>query len=91
MKRASHPCVRAIANGRITTWLDAQHQYTAIAQRAVQRPALHAVAAMAATAATGRTRPRPTPRRGAAAAGPAAAQGRAGREQVRPLCTRLPR
>jgi len=86
--------VRAITNGRITTWLDAQHQYAAIEQRAVQRPALYAVAAMAATAATaatGRTRPRPTPRRGAAAAGTAAAQGRAGREQVHPWCTRLPR
>ena len=52
---------------------------------------------MAATAATSRTRPRPTPRRGAAgaagaaAAGPAAAQGRAGREPVRPWRTRLPR
>jgi len=66
----------------------------AIAQRAVEQPALHAVAviaAMAATAATGRTRPRPTPRRGAAAAGPVAAQSRAGREQVRPWYTRLPR
>ena len=46
--------------------------------------------ATAVTAATGRTRPRPTPRRGAvgaagaAAAGPAAAQSRAGREPVRP-------
>ena len=58
-----------------------------IAQRAVGRPALHAVAAMAATAvtaATGLTRPRPIPRRGAA-------EGRVGREQVRPLRTRLPK
>ena len=41
-------------------------------------------------AATDRTRPRPTPRRGAAAVGLASARGRAGREQVRPWCTRLP-
>ena len=46
---------------------------------------------MAATAATGRTRPRPTPLRGAvgaagaAAAGPEAAQGHAGRQPVRPV------
>jgi hypothetical protein len=49
-------------------WLDAQHQYMVIAQRAVGRPALHAVAATAATVATAapgrtRTRPRLTPRR----------------------------
>lgn len=64
---------------RITTWLDVQHQYMVIAQRAVARPALHAVAAMAATAViaatagTGRTHPRPTPRRGVAGAAGAAA------------------
>ena len=70
----------------------------AIAQRAVERPAPHAVAAIAAMAATGRTRTRPTPRRGAAGAvgaasagRGAAAHGRAGREPVRPWCTRLPR
>src|SRR5712691_11518527 len=77
------------------TWLDAQHQYEAIAVRALLRTALHAVAAMVATAA--RTRPRPTPRRraavsaGAAAADPAAAQGRDGRRLGRPWCTHLPR
>jgi hypothetical protein len=53
-----------------------------IAQRAVERPALHAGAAMAATAvtaATGRTRPiRPTPRRGGAEAAGAAAVDPAG-------------
>ncbi len=80
------------------TWLDAQHQYEAIAVRALLRTALHAVAAMVATAATAaRTRPRPTPRRraavsaGAAAADPAAAQGRDGRRLGRPWCTHLPR
>ena len=63
-----------------------------IAQRAVERPALHAVVVLAAMAATGRTRIRLTLRHGAvSAAGPVAAQGRAGREQVRPWCTRLPR
>ena len=60
----------------------------AIAQRALQRPAPHVVAAIAATGRI-RIRPiriRPTPRRRAAAAaravsaGPAAAEGRAGRE-----------
>lgn len=76
---------RINANRRITTWLDAQHQYTAIAQRADERPALHAVAVIAAMAATVLTRTRPTLRHGAvSAAGPVAAQGRAGREQVRP-------
>ena len=87
---------KAITNGRVTTWLDAQHQYTAIAQRAVERPALHAVAAMAATA-VGPTRTRPSPRQGAAgqagavSLGPVAAEGRAGREQAHPWRTRLPR
>ena len=37
-----------------------------IVQRAVERPALHVVAATAATVATGRTRPHLIPRRGAA-------------------------
>ena len=70
----------------------------AIAQRVVERPALYAVAAVAATAATGPTRPRPSLRRreagaaGTAAAGRlAAAQGRAGRQLVRPWYTRLPK
>ena len=47
-------------------WLDVQHRCMAIAQRALQQPALHAVAAMAAaavTVATRRTRTRLTPRR----------------------------
>ncbi len=60
------------------TWQDAQHHDLAIAQRAVERPAPHVVAVMAATAATaapGRTRPRPTPRRGAAGSAGAAAAG----------------
>ena len=82
-----------IKNGRTTTWLDAQHQYTAIAQRAVQRPALHAVVAIAATAvtvATDQVRTRPTPRREAAGADGvvsadlAAVQGRVGRDRDRP-------
>jgi hypothetical protein len=62
-----------------------------IAQRAVELPALRAVAA-AATVTGRRTRPtlRPIPRRVAAAgagapvADPVAAQGRAGRAPVRP-------
>jgi hypothetical protein len=71
--------------GDRAAWLDAQHQYMAIAQRAGQRPARHAVAvaatvdmaATAATAATGRTHLRPTPRRGAAGAVEAAGAGAA--------------
>lgn len=90
---------RAIAKGRITTWLDAQHQYADIVQRPQLRPAPLAVTAVAtAMAATAR----PTPRRAAAGpaiaaaveavvAGPAAVQGRAGRERVRPCRTRLPK
>jgi len=79
------------------TWPDAQLQYGATARRVGQRPAPYAVAVLAATAVTGRTRSHPTPRLGAveapegAVADPAAAQGRAGREQVRPWYTRLPR
>ncbi len=67
-----------IENQRITTWLDAQHQYAAIALRARQRNVRHVVAAIAATGHT-HIRPRPTPRRGTAGAvgvppaGPAAA------------------
>ena len=45
------------------TWLDAQHPYMVIAQRAVERPALHVVVAMAVTAATRRIRTRLTLRR----------------------------
>lgn len=69
----------------------------AIAQRALLRPALSAATATAVTAATCCTRHHPTRpsrltrRRGAAAAGPAAARGRAGREPVRSWYTRLPR
>lgn len=90
--------VRALTKERITTWLDAQHQYAAIARRAPQPTALHAVdvmeEAMGGTVATGRTHLRLTPRRealGAAgvAAGQAVAQSRAGLEPVRPCGTRL--
>lgn len=87
---------------RIKLWLDAQHQLMAIAQRAVQRPAPHVVAVLAAT---GRIRIRPirispTLRRraaavagaaGAVAAGPAAAQGRGGRDPVRLSRTHWPK
>jgi hypothetical protein len=78
--------------GIVAIWLNAQHQYMAIARRAVQRPALHVVAALAATGRI-RLRPiriRPTPRRRAAAAaravsaGQAAVEGHAGRDPVRP-------
>jgi hypothetical protein len=80
---------KSVANGGIPSWLDAQHQYAAIAPRPRQRPARHVVAEIADT---GRTRPtpRPIPRQGAAGAvgrvvaGPAAAYGRGGRGQVRP-------
>jgi len=54
-----------MAPGKTDKWLDVQHRYMAIAQRALQRPAQHAVAAMAATAvtvATPRTRTRLPPR-----------------------------
>lgn len=88
---------------RMTAWLDALPQYRAIAQRARQRLAPHAVAAVA-MAATDRTRtpPRhtlpPTPHRGAAGVveaaaagvGPGVAQGHAGRDPVRLLCTHPP-
>jgi hypothetical protein len=83
---------RVITNRRITTWQDAQHQYMAIAQRAVERPALYAVAVIAAIATMNHSRTRLTLRHGAVQeVAPAAAQSRAGREQVRPWCTRLPR
>ncbi len=87
---------RAITSGRITTWLDAQRQYAGIAQRPESPPVRYAVIGVAATAAA---MARPTPRRAAAGpgtaagavAGPVAVPGRAGREQVRPCRTRLPR
>ena len=74
------------------TCLDAQHQYMAIAPRALQRLAPHVMAVLAATGHIRMTliRIHPTPRRrapaaaGAVVAGPAVAQGRVGREQVRP-------
>lgn len=67
-----------------------------IAQKAVARPVPRVVDATADIAATAamvtvpgrRTRPRLTFRRGVAAAGPAAEQGRDGRDLVRPCCTR---
>src|SRR5580658_966092 len=74
-----------------------------IAQRAVERPALHAVEATAATGRTRtrptphRTRPHPFPRRRAAGAAEAAAvdlavaHGQDGRELARPFHTHLPR
>ena len=99
------PPERRIRNERIAIWLDAQRQYSAIEQRAVERTARYAdaeVAAMAAMGGTDRTLPHPIRRlraawtagaaaAGAAAAGPAAAQGRAGRQPVRPWRTRLRR
>jgi len=82
----------------INKWQDVQHQHMVIAQRAAQRHVLHAVVAMAATAAAIAIRPRPTlHRRGAAeevrvaAAGPALLQGRAGHAQVLPWYIRLPK
>lgn len=77
-------------------WQDAQHRLEAIAHRARQRTAPHAVDALAGIlVAMGHIHPRPIPRRGAVgavgaavAAGPAAAQGRDGPEPVRPLFIR---
>src|SRR5688572_15430339 len=91
--------LKECCNGRMAKWLDARHPYWATARRERPRTALHAVAAMdatAATAATGRTRPHPTLLRrvvvaGAAAAGPEAPQGHAGRQPVPPWSTRLPK
>jgi len=64
---------------RITTWLDAQHQYRAIALRAAQRPAPYVVAAMVGIApmavAIRLTRPGPTLPRRAAGAARAALEG----------------
>ncbi len=54
-------------NGRLAKWLDALHRYTAIAQRVGEQLALLAVVVVAVTAATGRTRHRPTPHRQVAA------------------------
>lgn len=90
------PLVKAITNGKITTCLDAQRQSTAIAQQAPERPALHVVAAMAATGLI-QVHPRSTPRQEPAEVSEAtsavllAAEGRAGREPVRPWFTHLPK
>lgn len=94
------PALDVLHRGLLASWLDALHQDTAIAQRAVPRIAPNVAAA---EAATGRPRlirqpiPRPIPCReapgaaGAVSAGPAVVESRVGREQVRPWCTRLPR
>lgn len=83
------------------TWLDAQHQYGAIALRVVELHALHAVvvvdtmAATVDTVTTSRTHPHLTPDQEAvevplvAEAGPAEAQNRVGLPPVRPCGTRL--
>lgn len=84
---------------RITRWLDAQHQYTVIAQRAGQQLAPHVAVAMGlidhihirlhltrrlgAAAVAGAA--------GAASADQAAVASRAGREQIRLSCTHPPR
>ena len=79
-------------------WLDAQHQYVGIAQRAVERNAQRAVAAATATGRHTRPIRRPIPlptahrlasAAEAAAEEAAAAQGRAGRQPVRQCRTRL--
>lgn len=78
-------------------WHNVQHQDMGIALQAQQRPALHAVAdpaAMAAIVVTNRVRTRiRLPHRqgaaGAAADQAVAQEGRAGREQAHPWCTRL--
>lgn len=86
----------------VESWPGAQPQLKAIAHQALQRPALHAVAAVVATAviattaATGLTLPRLILRRLAAEAAVAAvalaaAQGRVGRDPARPFRTRLPK
>lgn len=82
------------------TWLDAQHRHGATVQRAPQRTAPHAEAGMADTAAVTHRPPTIRPHlltlhreaveaHGAAAAGLAAAQNRAGREPVLLNFTRL--
>lgn len=79
-------------------WPVAQHQDKVIGQRAVGRPALHAVAGTAGATATAvgisriRVRPTPPPRQAAvAAAALAVPQGRAGLDPVRVCSTRLPK
>ena len=89
---------KGLTNGWITTWLDAQHRQEVIAQQARRLTAPHVVAAMAATGQTP-TRPHPILRLATAGvamaivvvAGPAAVQGRAGRNQVRSYRTRPPK
>lgn len=64
--------------GNLRIWLNAQHQFMAIARRALQRIALRVAAATAAipAMAAAHTRPRPTiPSRGAAGVAGAAAAG----------------
>lgn len=72
---------KLITNGRIATWLDAQHQYGVIARRQQRRTALHVVVALAAIV---RTRPTSllTPRLGAAVVGLVAPRDQDGRELV---------
>jgi hypothetical protein len=77
--------IATVRNSRFVSeagpWPDAQHQQGDIAQRALRRTALRAVAATAASATDRRTRirptlrPRPARRRGVAAAAGAAAAG----------------
>lgn len=90
--RYFYPLEKAITKGNITTWLDAQHHQMDIAQRAEQQPAPHVVPALATM---GHIRPLPTSHQEIAGvivgAEPAIAQDRAGRKQVRPYCTRLPK
>jgi len=71
-------------------WLDAQHQYKVIAQRADERPVPHVVVDIATTAATatGRTRPRlthprPTTRRGGSGGGRSSGGGSRGSARPR--------
>lgn len=87
---------RTITNGRNTTWLDVQRQYVDIVQRPQPRLALHAVTAVAVAMVV----MAPTPRRAApglviavavAAAGPAAAQGRAAAGDHRASRSKTPR
>lgn len=84
---------------RFTTWLDAQHQCGVIAQRAAQRLVPRVVVAMGLIDHI-HIRPHRTRRleaaavagaAGEASAGQAAVVSRAGREQIRLSCTRLPR
>lgn len=61
LSQTTSVCCEGLTDGRITTWLDAQHHQEAIAQQARQRTAPHAAAAMAVTVQTP-IRPHPTPR-----------------------------